>query len=146
MTRASPPSTTIELTSAMSVERTASPGGNLRRAVRRGPPRPVTPMSLPVSSGPPVRDIGQAAPRPPLRLEDRSARLVGEPFLGDGVERPIRLERRDRLVDAAGELAALAQDDAEVLGCGPGRARELADDHGVLDLGGGHVERRRQVD
>ncbi len=57
------PKTTMVLTSAIRLERRASPGGTRRRE-RRGPLEPASPMSSPVSTGPPVSDMVQAAMRP----------------------------------------------------------------------------------
>src|SRR6476659_5384800 len=87
-----------------------------------------------------------AAPDPAASLvEDGRVRLVGKPGRLDLIQRAVRLERRDRLVDARGQRAALGEDETEVTAAACG-GRELADDGAVRDLHGRHVEGRRQVD
>src|SRR5262245_26887963 len=142
-TRTISPNTMIVLASAIMVERTASPGGIRRRrdgwlGAGRRPPS--------ASRGPPISDIGCALPGGQLWLEDRRVRLVGQPRLRQLVELAAVLERRDGRVDAARESTALLEQDAVVLGVRARGSGELADDHGVVDLGRRHVERCRQVD
>ena len=103
-------------------------------------------------------DTFATAPVPPWRIRER---LPGSGWVtsggrarspcrrarssGSDRERAVRLERRDRLVDARRQRAALGEHEAEVAAAARG-GRELADDRAVRDLHGGHVEGGRQVD
>ena len=80
-----------------------------------------TPISSPESRGPLGRPKTAHADWPRVAATGAKtgrARLLGEPLLGDLVERAVGLERGDRLVDAGRERAALGQHEAEVLGVG----------------------------
>src|SRR2546423_9626240 len=77
-------------------------------------------------------------------LQDGRAADLREPLVLDLGQRPVRLQLRDRLVDATHERVPLLEDHAEVL---TGRAgRELAHDHAVRHLRGRDIEGGRQID
>src|SRR5919204_5425110 len=102
----------------------------------------------PVKTAPVLASAIRTARRPsPSRRkalpEDWDADHLREPGLVDLPQRPVRLHRGQRLVDAGDERVALLEHHAEVLAR---LAGELAQDLRVRDLDGGDVEGRRQVD
>src|SRR5919197_4172021 len=84
--------------------------------------------------------------RSPFRelLQNRRAGRLCKPDALEVLDRLVRPEARNRLVDARDERVPLLQHEPEALL--RGAARELTDDGPVRHLHGGHVERRRQVD
>src|SRR3954449_3542377 len=78
-------------------------------------------------------------------LQDGRAGCLGEPDALQRLDRAVGPEPVERLVDAAGQLAALLEHEPEALLAARSGA-ELTHDFAVGDLHGSHVERGRKVD
>src|SRR5947208_3391562 len=107
-------------------------------------PRPVK-MTTVLTSAMTTPRRPSPRPRPLIEalLQDGSAGDLREPLRLQALQRPVRLQLRERLVDARGQRIALLQHHAEVLA---GLRGQLAEDLPVRHLDRGDVERGRQVD
>src|SRR5665648_366324 len=128
--------TTRVLTRATAVDRAACRRRNATRARWRSDGVQSLTGSASRLSCPKLRRAGS--------LEDRRTSGVGQPLRLEVGERPVRTQGVDGGRHGIGERAALVQDQAELVGGVAGR--QLADQDAVLELGGGDVQRGRQVD
>src|SRR6185369_7047701 len=93
-------------------DRRRTEGGSCDSARRRSPAPGSKPIKADRRSSRPSVAARRPAAEPLLQLR---CALAGDPLLDDRREAAVRLHRREGLVDAGREGAALRQDDAEVL-------------------------------